>query len=156
MEDMKEENLLSFGQTVRQLDISESTLRLWTKQGKIKSIRNYRGWRFFHESEVARVKESLSAYVKIPKKPIVNVDPQLNNHKKSPLLELFRVAQGISLTKLSAQMGVSWTRIRKIFEGSPMSEGESEKLKEILGIDLTLFGEVSGDEKAQKTNASLI
>lgn len=141
---MDKGKLLSVKETVRELDISEPTLRLWDKQGKIKSTRNYRGWRFFPETEVERVKEFLSAYVKTPKKPIVNVDPQLNSHKKSPLLELFRVAQGISLTKLSAQMGVSWTRIREIFEGSPMSEGEAEKLKEILGIDFQKLNQRGG------------
>ena len=136
---MDSEKLLSVKQVVRELDISEPTLRLWDKEGKIKSVRNYRGWRFFPESEVERIKESLSAYVKIPKKPIGNFTPQLHCHKKSPLLELFRVSQGISLTKLAAEMGISWTRLREIFEGGPLSQGEAEKLKQILGIDLTLF-----------------
>ena len=58
-------------------------------------------------------------------------------------------SQGISLTKLSAHMGISWTRIREIFEGSPLSEGEAEKLKQILGIDLTLFN-VGEAENASK------
>jgi DNA-binding transcriptional MerR regulator len=143
---MEREKFLSLKEAVRELNVSEPTLRLWDKVGKIKSIRNYRGWRFFPESEITRIKESLSACGK-PKQNVCFL-PESHGRKKSSFLELFRVMKGISMTKLAEEMGVSWTRIKEILEGDPLEEEESDKLTRILGIDLEAFSGLIRESKA--------
>lgn len=91
--------LLSIGKASKMLGLTEQTLRVWEKEGKLKSIRTNGGHRRYEESEIKRCMGMQGLISQDDKKTIIYARVSTSNRKddlerQKQVLEMYCVAKG--------------------------------------------------------------
>jgi len=48
--------LVTVGEAAQQLGVDPTTLRRWEKRGRVRPLRDYRGWRFYRPEDIERLR----------------------------------------------------------------------------------------------------